>query len=53
MYVCFKVLIKEVGEGATIGSLTTNGDGWRGRAQQILSLQNKVNTHCYKTPFII
>ncbi|XP_019855489.1 PREDICTED: coiled-coil domain-containing protein 13-like [Amphimedon queenslandica] len=38
-----KVLVKEVGEGATIGSLTANGDGWRGRAQQILSLQNKVS----------
>ena len=34
--------MKEVGEGATIGSLATSGDGWRGRAQQILTLQNKV-----------
>ncbi|XP_015774239.1 PREDICTED: coiled-coil domain-containing protein 13-like isoform X3 [Acropora digitifera] len=38
-----EVLAKEVGEGFNIGSLLNDSSGWRGRQQQITSLQNKVS----------
>ncbi|XP_044178708.1 coiled-coil domain-containing protein 13-like isoform X2 [Acropora millepora] len=38
-----EVLAKEVGEGFNIGSLLNDSSGWRGRQQQIISLQNKVS----------
>ncbi|XP_015774238.1 PREDICTED: coiled-coil domain-containing protein 13-like isoform X2 [Acropora digitifera] len=41
--VAHKVLAKEVGEGFNIGSLLNDSSGWRGRQQQITSLQNKVS----------
>uniref|UniRef100_T1JP69 Coiled-coil domain-containing protein 13 n=1 Tax=Strigamia maritima TaxID=126957 RepID=T1JP69_STRMM len=37
-----KVLQQEVGDGVTIQT-ALSGTGWRGRAQQILSLQNKIS----------
>ncbi|XP_075602946.1 coiled-coil domain-containing protein 13 isoform X3 [Balearica regulorum gibbericeps] len=37
-----KLLANEVGEDVNIQSLLTNSGSWRGRAQQILVLQNKV-----------
>ncbi|XP_056339822.1 coiled-coil domain-containing protein 13 isoform X3 [Oenanthe melanoleuca] len=37
-----KVLAKEVGEDVNIQSLLTNSSSWRGRAQQILLLQSRV-----------
>ena len=36
------MLVQEVGEGVTISGLSKS-NGWKGRAQQILSLQNKVH----------
>ncbi|KAJ7380185.1 Coiled-coil domain-containing protein 13 [Desmophyllum pertusum] len=41
--VAHKVLAKEVGEGFNITSLLNDSSGWRGRQQQITSLQNKVS----------
>ncbi|XP_068716085.1 coiled-coil domain-containing protein 13-like [Montipora foliosa] len=41
--VAYKVLAKEVGEGFNISSLLNDSSGWRGRQQQITSLQNKVS----------
>ena len=38
----FKVLAKEVGDGFNITTLLNDSSGWRGRQQQITSLQNKV-----------
>ncbi|KAK2186979.1 hypothetical protein NP493_181g00044 [Ridgeia piscesae] len=38
-----KVLVQEVGEGSTVQSLLAASSGWRGRAQQIITLQKKVN----------
>ncbi|XP_065882678.1 coiled-coil domain-containing protein 13-like [Dysidea avara] len=40
--VALKVLNKEVGEGVNVSSLLGTTSGWRGRAQQIIALQNKV-----------
>lgn len=37
-----QVLSKEVGEGVNVTSLLGTTSGWRGRAQQIIALQNKV-----------
>lgn len=37
-----KALSKEIGDGTSINSLMSN-TGWRGRAQQIITLQNKVS----------
>ncbi len=36
-----KVISKEVGEGVNVATLLKNGNGWRGRSQQIIALQNK------------
>ncbi len=41
-----QVLVQEVGEGVTISGLSKS-NGWKGRAQQILSLQNKVQYMTY------
>ena len=41
-----KVLAKEVGDGFTVSELLAGVPGWRGRAQQITALQNKVSFHC-------
>ncbi|XP_006812058.1 coiled-coil domain-containing protein 13-like [Saccoglossus kowalevskii] len=42
--IAHKVIEKEVGDSVNIQSLlNTNAGGWRGRAQQITSLQNKVS----------
>ncbi|XP_068720551.1 coiled-coil domain-containing protein 13-like [Montipora capricornis] len=41
--VAYKVLAKEIGEGFNISSLLNDSSGWRGRQQQITSLQNKVS----------
>ena len=38
----FKVLAKEVGDGFNMTTLLNDSSGWRGRQQQITSLQNKV-----------
>lgn len=38
-----KVLAKEVGEGVSVSALLSGVSGWRGRAQQIISLQNRVS----------
>ena len=38
----FQVLVQEVGEGSTVQSLLAASSGWRGRAQQIITLQKKV-----------
>ena len=37
-----KVISKEVGDGVSMSALLSGVSGWRGRAQQILTLQNKV-----------
>ena len=37
-----QVLSNEVGDGVTVQSLLNSPSGWRGRAQQILALQKKV-----------
>ena len=42
MIVNMQVLGKEVGEGVNVSSLLGTNSGWRGRAQQIIMLQNKV-----------
>ena len=41
--VVHKVLAKEVGEGVSISELVSGVSGWRGRAQQIITLQNRVS----------
>ena len=41
--VAHKVLAKEVGEGVSVGELVSGVSGWRGRAQQIITLQNRVS----------
>ena len=38
-----KVIAKECGEGVNVASVLNEPSGWRGRQQQITSLQNKVN----------
>ncbi|ELU15563.1 hypothetical protein CAPTEDRAFT_52768, partial [Capitella teleta] len=38
-----KVLNQEIGENIPVQSLLTGTSGWRGRAQQIIALQKKVN----------
>ena len=39
----WQVLTREVGAGATVSALLSGGmGGWRGRAQQIIALQDKV-----------
>lgn len=40
--VAHKVLVKEIGEGVSVSALLSGVSGWRGRAQQIILLQNKV-----------
>ena len=40
--VAHKVLVKETGEGVSVSALLSGESGWRGRAQQIIVLQNKV-----------
>ena len=42
MKLAHRVLAKEVGEGVTVSALLSGVSGWRGRAQQIIALQNKV-----------
>ena len=37
-----KVITKEVGEGSSVSALLSGVSGWRGRAQQIIALQNKL-----------
>lgn len=37
-----RVLTKEVGDGVSVSALLSGVSGWRGRAQQIASLQNKL-----------
>lgn len=37
-----KVIEKEVGSGTSVNALLTTGSGWRGRTQQIITLQNKL-----------
>ena len=37
-----RVITKEVGDGANISALLSGGNGWRGRAQQIITLQSKL-----------
>ncbi|XP_071103198.1 coiled-coil domain-containing protein 13-like [Haliotis cracherodii] len=37
-----KVLQQEVGENVNVQSLLNSNSGWRGRAQQVLTLQNKI-----------
>ena len=37
-----KAVLKEVGEGANLQAALSSTSGWRGRAQQIAALQNKV-----------
>ena len=47
----YQVIEQEVGEGSTIQSLLNNSSGWRGRAQQVISLQKKVtdSRQCVQT----
>ena len=40
---CFQLLQKEVGEGTTVQSVLANPNSWRGRAEQISVLQNKLS----------
>ena len=40
--VAHKVLAKEVGEGISVSTLLSGAGGWRGRAHQIVVLQNRV-----------
>lgn len=40
--VAHKVLAKEVGEGISVSALLSGAGGWRGRAHQIVVLQNRV-----------
>ena len=40
--VAHKVIAKEVGEGVSVSALISGVSGWRGRAQHIIALQNKV-----------
>jgi len=37
-----QVLVQEVGENVQIQTLLNSSSGWRGRAQQITALQQKV-----------
>ena len=37
-----RVITKEVGDGANISALLSGASGWRGRAQQIITLQSKL-----------
>lgn len=37
-----KVIAKEVGAGVTVSALLNSLSGWRGRSQQIITLQNKL-----------
>lgn len=37
-----KAILKEVGEGTSLQAIFSSTSGWRGRAQQIVALQNKV-----------
>lgn len=37
-----KAILKEVGDGASLQAILGGTSGWRGRAQQIVALQNKV-----------
>ena len=39
----FQLLQKEVGEGTTVQSVLANPNSWRGRAEQISVLQNKLS----------
>ena len=39
----FKIIAKECGEGVNVASVLNEPSGWRGRQQQITSLQNKVS----------
>ncbi|XP_046847141.1 coiled-coil domain-containing protein 13-like isoform X2 [Xenia sp. Carnegie-2017] len=41
--VAHKVITKECGEGVNVAGLLNEPSGWRGRQQQITTLQNKVN----------
>ena len=41
--VAHRVLAKEVGEGVSVSVLMSGVSGWRGRAQQIIALQNRVS----------
>ena len=37
-----RVITKEVGEGVNVSTLLSGASGWRGRAQQIITLQSKL-----------
>ena len=37
-----RVIAKEVGKGASVSTLLNSQSGWRGRSQQIITLQNKL-----------
>ena len=41
--VAHRVLAKEIGEGVSVSVLMSGVSGWRGRAQQIIALQNRVS----------
>ena len=48
-----RVIAKEVGKGVTVSELLNSPSGWRGRSQQIITLQNKLvemKTLLKKTP---
>lgn len=40
--VAHRVIDKEVGPGMSVGALLNSPSGWRGRSQQIITLQNKL-----------
>lgn len=40
---CCKALISEVGEGVSLASVISGGGNWRGRAQQIQALQQRLS----------
>ena len=52
-FMALQVLSKEVGEGVNMSSLLGTASGWRGRAQQIITLQNKVVVNLYVNTFIV